>query len=129
MVAEPRRAQPKPYHPQLMMLPIFTDRACRRSFVDVANLLYLRVLRMTVDFGKLLDFLRGHRRLISTGTTAPPVHKWATSRCLAGGQRLGYRITTRRITRPSSGAKKADLDPILRDAALQMVERLIVLCS
>jgi hypothetical protein len=64
MVAELRRANQIPTSVSVAFPPFpSTERV--GVFVDVANLLYTaRSQRMTIDFGKLLDFLRGNRRLV-----------------------------------------------------------------
>ena len=81
-------------------------------FVDVANLLYsARTLRTTIDFGKLLDFLRGNRRLVRahayTPTSPQPGDDQMFLQAVKG---LGYRITTKNYKTFASGAKKADMD-------------------
>ncbi len=81
-------------------------------FVDVANLLYsARSLRVSLDFGRLLDFLRGNRRLIRAQAYAPTnPDPHAEQAFLSVVKGLGYRITTKNYKTFSSGAKKADLD-------------------
>src|SRR5258708_3729925 len=71
MVAELRRANQIPTNISVALPPLpSTERV--GVFVDVANLLYsARTLRMTVDFGKLLDFLRGNRRLVRAHAYCP----------------------------------------------------------
>ncbi|MGH2508467.1 MAG: NYN domain-containing protein, partial [Ktedonobacteraceae bacterium] len=71
MVAELRRANQSPTNISVS-LPPFPSNERVGVFVDVANLLYsARTLRMTVDFGKLLDFLRGNRRLVRAQAYCP----------------------------------------------------------
>ncbi|HEY7835751.1 MAG TPA: NYN domain-containing protein, partial [Ktedonobacterales bacterium] len=81
-------------------------------FVDVANLLYAaRSLRMSIDFGHLLEFLRGNRRLIRAHAYAPTSPEPnAEQQFLSVVKGVGYRITTKHYKTFSSGAKKADLD-------------------
>jgi uncharacterized LabA/DUF88 family protein len=81
-------------------------------FVDVANLLYsARTLRITIDFGKLLDFLRGNRRLVRAQAYCPTSPQSSEDQMfLHAVKGLGYRITTKNYKTFSSGAKKADLD-------------------
>lgn len=81
-------------------------------FVDVANLLYsARSLRVNIDFGQLLDFLRGNRRLARAQAYAPTnPEPGADQAFLSAVKGLGYRITTKNYKTFSSGAKKADLD-------------------
>ncbi|MDQ6643640.1 MAG: NYN domain-containing protein, partial [Chloroflexota bacterium] len=111
MVAELRRANQSPTNVSVTMPPIpSTERV--GVFVDVANLLYsARTLRMTVDFGKLLDFLRGNRRLIRAQAYCPTSPQVGDEQMfLQAVKGLGYRITTKNYKTFSSGAKKADLD-------------------
>lgn len=81
-------------------------------FVDVANLLYSsRSMRVALDFGRLLEFLRGNRRLVRAhayAPTSPEPH--AEQQFLSVVKGVGYRITTKNYKTFSSGAKKADLD-------------------
>ncbi|HEX9036973.1 MAG TPA: NYN domain-containing protein, partial [Ktedonobacterales bacterium] len=81
-------------------------------FVDVANLFYsARALRVNIDFGQLLDFLRGNRRLARAHAYAPTnPEPGADQAFLSAVKGLGYRITTKNYKTFSSGAKKADLD-------------------
>ncbi|MBA3825073.1 MAG: NYN domain-containing protein [Ktedonobacterales bacterium] len=81
-------------------------------YVDVANLLYSsRSMRIPIDFGKLLQFLKGDRRLIRAHAYAPTSpDPYADQQFLAAVKGLGYRITTKDYKTFSSGAKKADLD-------------------
>jgi uncharacterized LabA/DUF88 family protein len=81
-------------------------------FVDVANLLYAaRSLRLSIDFGHLLEFLRGNRRLIRAHAYAPTSPEPnAEQQFLSVVKGVGYRITTKHYKTFSSGAKKADLD-------------------
>lgn len=81
-------------------------------FVDVANLLYsARNMRIAIDFGRLLDFLRGNRRLIRAHAYCPTSpDPRAEQMFLDAVKGLGYRITTKNYKTFSSGAKKADLD-------------------
>lgn len=81
-------------------------------FVDVANLLYSsRNMRVSIDFGRLLEFLRGNRRLVRAhayAPTSPEPH--AEQQFLSVVKGVGYRITTKNYKTFSNGAKKADLD-------------------
>ncbi len=81
-------------------------------FVDVANLLYsARNMRISIDFGRLLDFLRGNRRLVRAHAYCPTSpDPRAEQMFLDAVKGLGYRITTKNYKTFSSGAKKADLD-------------------
>ncbi len=111
MVAELRRANQAPTNVSVS-LPPFPSTERVGVFVDVANLLYsARTLRITVDFGKLLDFLRGNRRLVRAHAYCPTSPQAGDEQMfLQAVKGLGYRITTKNYKTFSSGAKKADLD-------------------
>jgi uncharacterized LabA/DUF88 family protein len=81
-------------------------------FVDVANLLYSsRSLRVGIDFGRLLDFLRATRHVVRAHAYAPTnPEPNAEQQFLSVVKGVGYRITTKNFKVFSSGAKKADLD-------------------
>jgi uncharacterized LabA/DUF88 family protein len=81
-------------------------------FVDVANLLYSsRSMRLPIDFGRLLTFLRSDRRLVRAHAYCPTSPEpYADQQFLQAVKGLGYRITTKDYKTFSSGAKKADLD-------------------
>jgi uncharacterized LabA/DUF88 family protein len=105
------RRQPPPPSMTLMFPPsVSTERV--GIFVDVANLLYsARSLRISIDFGKLLEFLRGNRRLIRAHAYAPTnPDPGADQSFLTAVKGMGYRITTKNYKTFSSGAKKADMD-------------------
>ncbi|HKF35720.1 MAG TPA: NYN domain-containing protein [Ktedonobacteraceae bacterium] len=129
MVAELRRANqiPTSISVALPQLPS-TERV--GVFVDVANLLYsARTLRMTVDFGKLLDFLRGNRRLVRAHAYCPTSPQPGDEQMfLQAVKGLGYRITTKDYKTFSSGAKKADLDLDLCMDVVRLVEGKAVDC-
>jgi uncharacterized LabA/DUF88 family protein len=93
-------------------------------FVDVANLLYSsRNLRIGLDFGRLLEFLRGNRRLIRAHAYAPTnPEPRAEQQFLTVVKGVGYRITTKNYKTFSSGAKKADLDLDLCMDIVRLVE-------
>lgn len=93
-------------------------------FVDVANLLYsARSQHITLDFGKLLDFLRGNRRLIRAHAYAPTnPEPGAEQNFLNAVRGLGYRITTKNYKTFASGAKKADMDLDLCMDIVRMVD-------
>ncbi len=111
MVAEMRRANQVPTN-VTVSLPPFPSTERVGVFVDVANLLYsARTLRISVDFGKLLDFLRGNRRLVRAHAYCPTSPQAGDEQMfLQAVKGLGYRITTKNYKTFSSGAKKADLD-------------------
>ena len=93
-------------------MPPFPSTERVGVFVDVANIVYSsRNLRVHVDFGRLLDFLRGNRRLIRAHAYAPTSPEpQASQEFLSPVKGVGYRITTKNYKTFSSGAKKADLD-------------------
>ncbi len=111
MVAEFRRLNQAPTNVSVT-LPPFPSTERVGVFVDVANLLYsARTLRMTVHFGRLLDFLRGNRRLVRAHAYCPTSPQAGEEQMfLQAVKGLGYRITTKNYKTFSSGAKKADLD-------------------
>jgi uncharacterized LabA/DUF88 family protein len=93
-------------------MPPFPSTERVGVFVDVANIVYSsRNLRVHVDFGRLLDFLRGNRRLIRAHAYAPTSPEpQANQEFLSPVKGVGYRVTTKNYKTFSSGAKKADLD-------------------
>jgi uncharacterized LabA/DUF88 family protein len=99
-------------------------------FVDVANLLYsARNMRLAIDFGRLLDFLRGNRRLVRAHAYCPTSpDPRAEQMFLDAVKGLGYRITTKNYKTFSSGAKKADLDLDLCMDIVRMVDAGAVDC-
>ncbi|GAC1618141.1 MAG: hypothetical protein NVS4B11_07950 [Ktedonobacteraceae bacterium] len=111
MVVELRRANQAPTNVSVS-LPPFPSTERVGIFVDVANLLYsARTQRIAIDFGKLLDFLRGNRRLIRAHAYCPTSPQPGDEQMfLTAVKGLGYRITTKNYKIFASGAKKADLD-------------------
>ncbi len=129
MVAELRRANQIPTSVSVSFPPFpSTERV--GVFVDVANLLYTaRNQRMTIDFGKLLDFLRGNRRLVRAQAYCPTSSQPGEDQMfLQAVKGLGYRITTKNYKTFSSGAKKADLDLDLCMDVVRLVEGKAVDC-
>ncbi len=129
MVSELRRANQSPTNVSVSMPPFpSTERV--GVFVDVANLLYsARTLRLTVDFGKLLDFLRGNRRLVRAHAYCPTSPQPGDEQMfLQAVKGLGYRITTKNYKTFSSGAKKADLDLDLCMDVVRLVDGKAVDC-
>src|SRR5260221_8322109 len=110
MVAELRRANQIPTNISVALPPLpSTERV--GVFVDVANLLYsARTLRMTVDFGKLLDFLRGNRRLVRAQAYCPTSPQPGDEQMfLQAVKGMGDRITTNNYKNFFRGAKKTHL--------------------
>jgi uncharacterized LabA/DUF88 family protein len=95
-----------------VMFPPFPSTERIGVFVDVANLVYsARSQRMHINFGKLLDFLRGTRRLVRAHAYAPTnPEPGAEQAFLSAVKGVGYRITTKNYKTFASGAKKADMD-------------------
>jgi len=92
-------------------------------FVDVANLVYsARSLRIEMDFGRLLNFLHGNRRLIRAHAYAPTSPDGIEQSFLPAVKGLGYRITTKNYKTFASGAKKADLDLDMCMDVVRLVE-------
>jgi len=129
MVTELRRANQSPTNVSVS-LPPFPSTERVGVFVDVANLLYsARTLRIAVDFGKLLDFLRGNRRLIRAQAYCPTSPQPGDEQMfLQAVKGLGYRITTKNYKTFSSGAKKADLDLDLCMDVVRLVDGRAVDC-
>jgi uncharacterized LabA/DUF88 family protein len=129
MVAELRRANQAPANISVSLPPMpSTERV--GVFVDVANLLYsARTMRISIDFGKLLDFLRGNRRLVRAHAYCPTSPQPGDEQMfLQAVKGLGYRITTKNYKTFSSGAKKADLDLDLCMDVVRLVEGKAVDC-
>ncbi|HEX6543137.1 MAG TPA: NYN domain-containing protein [Ktedonobacterales bacterium] len=110
LLSELRRQQNPPA--MTVALPVFPSTERVGVFVDVANLLYsARSQRMSIDFGRLLDFLRGNRRLIRAHAYAPTnPDPHAEQTFLSAVKGVGYRITTKNYKTFASGARKADMD-------------------
>ncbi|HEV2582185.1 MAG TPA: NYN domain-containing protein [Ktedonobacteraceae bacterium] len=111
IAAELRRSSQTPTSVTVSMPPFpSTERV--GVFVDVANLLYsARNMRINIDFGKLLDFLRGNRRLVRAQAYCPTSPQPGEDQMfLQAVKGLGYRITTKNYKTFASGARKADLD-------------------
>jgi len=129
MVNELRRVNQVPANISVS-LPPFPSTERVGVFVDVANLLYsARTLRITIDFAKLLDFLRGNRRLVRAQAYCPTSpHSSEDQMFLQAVKGLGYRITTKNYKTFSSGAKKADLDLDLCMDVVRLVDGRAVDC-
>jgi uncharacterized LabA/DUF88 family protein len=122
LLTELRRQQTPPSMTVMFPSSATTERV--GIFVDVANLLYsARSMRINIDFGKLLEFLRGNRRLIRAHAYAPTnPDPGADQSFLAAVKGMGYRITTKNYKTFSSGAKKADMDLDLCMDIVRMVD-------
>ena len=113
------------YPPSMTVaLPAFPSTERVGVFVDVANLLYsARSQRMSIDFGRLLDFLRANRRLIRAHAYAPTnPDPHAEQTFLSAVKGVGYRITTKNYKTFASGARKADMDLDLCMDIVRMVD-------
>lgn len=129
LVSELRRTSQAPANISVSLPPLAsTERV--GVFVDVANLLYsARTSRITIDFGKLLDFLRGNRRLVRAQAYCPTSPQSGEDQMfLQAVKGLGYRITTKNYKTFSSGAKKADLDLDLCMDVVRLVDGRAVDC-
>jgi len=129
MVTELRRANQSPTNVSVS-LPPFPSTERVGVFVDVANLLYsARTQRIAIDFGKLLDFLRGNRRLVRAHAYCPTSPQPGDEQMfLTAVKGLGYRITTKNYKTFASGAKKADLDLDLCMDVVRLVDGAAVDC-
>ncbi len=129
MIAELRRANQGPTNVSVT-LPPFPSTERVGVFVDVANLLYsARTMRINIDFGKLLDFLRGNRRLVRAHAYCPTSPQPGDEQMfLQAVKGLGYRITTKNYKTFASGAKKADLDLDLCMDVVRLVDGRAVDC-
>ncbi len=129
MVAELRRVNQAPSNISVT-LPPFPSTERVGVFVDVANLLYsARTLRIAVNFGKLLDFLRGNRRLVRAHAYCPTSPQPSEDQMfLQAVKGLGYRITTKHYKTFASGARKADLDLDLCMDVVRLVEGRAIDC-
>jgi len=129
IVAELRRANQVPTNVSVSFPP-FPSSERVGVFVDVANLLYsARTQRLTIDFGKLLDFLRGNRRLVRAHAYCPTSPQPGDEQMfLQAVKGLGYRITTKNYKTFASGAKKADLDLDLCMDVVRLVDGRAVDC-
>ncbi len=129
MIAELRRTNQGPTNVSVT-LPPFPSTERVGVFVDVANLLYsARTMRINIDFGKLLDFLRGNRRLVRAHAYCPTSPQPGDEQMfLQAVKGLGYRITTKNYKTFASGAKKADLDLDLCMDVVRLVDGRAVDC-
>jgi uncharacterized LabA/DUF88 family protein len=129
IVGELRRANQVPTNVSVSFPP-FPSSERVGVFVDVANLLYsARTQRLTIDFGKLLDFLRGNRRLVRAHAYCPTSPQPGDEQMfLQAVKGLGYRITTKNYKTFASGAKKADLDLDLCMDVVRLVDGRAVDC-
>jgi uncharacterized LabA/DUF88 family protein len=129
MVTELRRANQAASNISVT-LPPFPSTERVGVFVDVANLLYsARTLRISVNFGKLLDFLRGNRRLVRAHAYCPTSPQPGEDQMfLQAVKGLGYRITTKHYKTFASGARKADLDLDLCMDVVRLVEGRAIDC-
>ena len=112
------------------------DRPRIGIFVDVPNIMYAAEReRVTLDFGKVLDFIIGSRELVRASAYAPisddPDEELETQKFVQPFTDLGYRIVTKPLKRYSNGTIKANFDVELAIDVLTMSDRLdiVVLLS
>ncbi len=122
LLSELRHTQAPPS--MTVMFPPFPSTERVGVFVDVANLLYsARSMHISIDFGRLLDFLRGNRRLVRAQAYAPTnPDPRAEQQFLSAVKGVGFRITTKNYKTFASGAKKADMDLDLCMDIVKMVD-------
>ena len=113
-----------------------TERPRVGIFVDVPNIVYAAErLKLSIDFGKLMEFLSRDRELVRASAYAPinddPDAELETQRFVKPFVGLGYRIVTKQLKRYSDGSTKANFDVELAIDVLTMSDRLdiVVLVS
>ncbi len=113
-----------------------TERPRVGIFVDVPNIVYAAErLKISIDFGKLMEFLSRDRELVRASAYAPinddPDAALETQRFVKPFVGLGYRIVTKQLKRYSDGSTKANFDVELAIDVLTMSDRLdiVVLVS
>ena len=112
------------------------DRPRIGIFVDVPNIMYAAEREhVTLDFGRVLDFIIGNRELVRASAYAPisddPDEELETQKFVQPFTDLGYRIVTKPLKRYSNGTIKANFDVELAIDVLTMSDRLdiVVLLS
>ncbi|MGB2694506.1 MAG: NYN domain-containing protein [Dehalococcoidia bacterium] len=108
-----------------------TERQRLGVFVDVPNVMYAAErMRVTIDFAKLLNFLKRDRELLRASAYAPisddPTAKLETQRFVQPFVGLDYRIVTKALKRYADGSMKANFDVELAIDILTMSDRLDV---
>lgn len=105
-------------------------------FVDVPNIMYAAEReRVTLDYGRVLDFIVGNRELVRASAYAPisddPEEDLGTQKFVQPFMDLGYRIVTKPLKRYANGSIKANFDVELAIDVLTMSDRLdiVVLMS
>ena len=113
-----------------------TERPRVGIFVDVPNIVYAAErLKISIDFGKLMEFLSRDRELVRASAYAPinddPDAELETQRFVKPFVGLGYRIVTKQLKRYSDGSTKANFDVELAIDVLTVSDRLdiVVLVS
>ena len=112
------------------------DRPRIGIFVDVPNIMYAAEREhVTLDYGRVLDFIIGNRELVRASAYAPisddPDEELETQKFVQPFTDLGYRIVTKPLKRYSNGTIKANFDVELAIDVLTMSDRLdiVVLLS
>ncbi len=112
------------------------DRPRIGIFVDVPNIMYAAEReRVTLDYGKVLDYIIGGRELVRASAYSPisddPDEELDTQKFVQPFMDLGYRIVTKPLKRYANGTIKANFDVELAIDVLTMADRLdiVVLLS
>ncbi len=98
-------------------------------FVDVPNVMYAAErLRVTIDFGKVLEFIIRSRELVRASAYAPisddPQARLESQKFVQPFVGFGYRIVTKPWKRYADGSMKANFDVELAIDVLTMSDRL-----
>jgi uncharacterized LabA/DUF88 family protein len=112
------------------------DRPRIGIFVDVPNIMYAAEReRVTLDYGKVLDYIIGNRELVRASAYSPisddPDEELDTQKFVQPFMDIGCRIVTKPLKRYANGTIKANFDVELAIDVLTMSDRLdiVVLLS
>jgi uncharacterized LabA/DUF88 family protein len=111
------------------MSRVATERPRVGIFVDVPNVMYAAERqRVTIDFGKMLEFIVRGRELVRASAYAPisddPQVRLESQKFVQPFVGLGYRIVTKPLKRYADGSMKANFDVELAMDVLTMSDRL-----